>query len=68
MINLETPLKNIPKITPKYAKVLEKMGLITVRDFLLYFPFRYDDFSKIVDLNQNYIGETITVEGKNNKS
>ncbi|HRZ95552.1 MAG TPA: ATP-dependent DNA helicase RecG [Candidatus Moranbacteria bacterium] len=63
MIHLDTPLKNISKITPKYAKVLEKMGLVTVQDFLLYFPFRYDDFSKTVELGQNYLGETITVEG-----
>jgi len=61
---LDTFLKNIPKITPKYAKVLEKMSLVTVQDFLLYFPFRYDDFSKTVNLSQNHIGETITVEGK----
>jgi len=40
------------------------MSLVTVQDFLLYFPFRYDDFSKTVDLSQNHIGETITVEGK----
>jgi ATP-dependent DNA helicase RecG len=64
MINLETPLKNIPKITPKYAAVLEKMGLITVQDFLLYFPFRYDDFSKTAELSQDYLGETITIEGE----
>jgi ATP-dependent DNA helicase RecG len=64
MIHLETPLKNIPKITPKYAKVLEKMGLFTVQDFLLYFPFRYDDFSKIVELGQNHLGKIVTIEGK----
>lgn len=64
MINLETPLKSIAKITPKYTKVLEKMGLLTVQDFLLYFPFRYDDFSKTAELSQHYLGETITVEGK----
>ena len=40
------------------------MSLVTVQDFLLYFPFRYDDFSKTVNLSQNHIGETITVEGK----
>lgn len=63
MVNLDTLLKNIPKISPKYAKVLEKMGLHTTQDFLLYFPFRYDDFSKVAELNQDHIGETITVEG-----
>jgi ATP-dependent DNA helicase RecG len=68
MINLEIPLKNIPKISPKYAKILEKMGLFTIHDFLLYFPFRYDDFSKTVELSQEHIGETITIEGKITKA
>jgi len=63
-MNLETPLKSIPKITPKYARVLEKLGLLTVQDLLLYFPFRYDDFSKIVEIDANYIGAVITVEGQ----
>jgi ATP-dependent DNA helicase RecG len=63
-MGLSTPLGKISKITPRYASTLEKMGLITVQDFLLYFPFRYDDFSKTAELNQNYLDETITVEGK----
>lgn len=64
MLQINTPLKNIPKITPKYAKTLEKLGLFTVRDLLLYFPFRYDDFSKTVEFSENYLGETVTIEGK----
>src|SRR5574340_57292 len=68
MIHLETPLKSIPKITPKYAKVLERMGLLSVQDLLLYFPFRYDDFSRIVDIDANYLGAVITIEGKVTKA
>jgi ATP-dependent DNA helicase RecG len=68
MLNINSPLSSISKITPKYAKVLEKMGLFTVRDFLFYFPFRYDDFSKTVDLSQNYLGEIVTIEGKITKT
>jgi ATP-dependent DNA helicase RecG len=64
MINIKTPLENIPLINAKYHKVLEKIGLKTVEDFLFYFPFRYDDFSKIVSLEEKYLNEVITVEGK----
>ncbi|OGI28899.1 MAG: hypothetical protein A2288_02670 [Candidatus Moranbacteria bacterium RIFOXYA12_FULL_44_15] len=64
MVNLDTALRDIPRITPKYAKILEKMRLVTVRDFLLYFPFRYDDFSQTVPLSENYLDQAITVEGK----
>ena len=63
MIHPDTLLKNIPKITPKYARVLSKLGLFTVRDLLFYFPFRYDDFSRVVELSPEYVDRTITVEG-----
>lgn len=63
MIQLDTPLRSIPRITPKYAKVLARLGLETVQDLLLYFPFRYDDFSKTVKLSLKSVGEIITIEG-----
>ncbi len=64
MLNIKTPLKNIPLINEKYQKILEKIGLQTVEDFLFYFPFRYDDFSKIVSSEEKYLHEVITIEGK----
>ena len=64
MLTLQTPLKNISKITPKYAKLLEKLGLKTIEDLLFYFPFRYDDFSKIVPISPDHLDQTVTVEGK----
>ncbi len=44
------------------------MGLLTVRDLLFYFPFRYDDFSKTVELSQDHLGESVTVEGEITKT
>jgi ATP-dependent DNA helicase RecG len=63
MITLQTPLKNIPKIIPKYHKILEKMELHTVEDLLLYFPFRYDDFSQTVLISPEHTNQTVTIEG-----
>jgi len=68
IINPRTPLQNIPKITPKYASTLEKLGLLTVEDLLFYFPFRYDDFSRTVALDEAHLNQTITVEGRVVKS
>lgn len=68
MLNAKTPLRNIPKINSKYFKVLEKRGLTTIEDLLFYFPYRYDDFSKIVPLTQIPLGEIVTVQGKIKKS
>lgn len=63
MINLNTPLKNLPHVTPKYAKILEKLGLLTVQDLLFYFPFRYDDFRRTSLVSDDLVGKIITVEG-----
>jgi ATP-dependent DNA helicase RecG len=68
MLSPHNFLKKIPGITPKYTKALEKLGLFTVQDFLTYFPFRYDDFSKIVPLSEEYIGKVITVCAKVNSA
>jgi ATP-dependent DNA helicase RecG len=58
---MNTLLKNIPKITPKYVKILDKLGLFTVQDFLFYLPRRYDDFSQTVALSEDYLGSVVTV-------
>ncbi|MFA6973470.1 MAG: ATP-dependent DNA helicase RecG [Parcubacteria group bacterium] len=63
MFTPNTKLAAIPKITPKYQKLLDKLGLQTVQDLLLYFPFRYDDFSKVVPISQDYVGQTVTIAG-----
>jgi len=68
MLTLKTPLKNIPKITPKYIKVLEKMELHSVEDLLLRFPFRYDDFSQTALISPECLNQTVTVEGKITKT
>jgi len=61
MLFPDTSLKNIPKITPKYLKILEKLGLFTVRDFLFYLPRRYDDFSQTILLSDEYLNSVVTV-------
>ena len=50
MITLDTKLSEIDKVGKTTAKRLEKLGLLTVLDLLYHFPFRYDDFSKILTI------------------
>jgi ATP-dependent DNA helicase RecG len=64
MLASNTLLKNLSRITPSYAKLLEKINLKTIEDLLFYFPFRYDDFSQIVELSSEFLGQNITCEGK----
>ncbi len=64
MLTPQTLLKNIPKITPKYLKILDKLGLFSVQDFLFYLPFRYDDFSKTVLLSDEHLDSVVTISAK----
>jgi ATP-dependent DNA helicase RecG len=64
MSNLYTPLSQISFIEKKYLKKLEKLGLETVRDFLYFFPNRYDDFSLAKKISDLKVDETATIEGK----
>jgi ATP-dependent DNA helicase RecG len=64
MFTIQSWLKDTGNITPRYAKILEKLGLLTVRDLLFYFPSRYNDFSKIVPIEEKYLDQVVTVEGK----
>jgi len=63
MTHLDTPLKNLPRVTPKYVKTLSKLGLFSVRDLLFHLPFRYDDFRRTVALEEDYLEKNVTVEG-----
>jgi ATP-dependent DNA helicase RecG len=64
MLNFQSSLKDTGKITPRYAKILADLGLLTVRDLLFYLPTRYNDFSRIVPIDEKYLNQVITVEGK----
>lgn len=68
MLQLETPVENLPHVGEKYVKRLEKLGIKSAGDLLFHFPFRYDDFSRTVPVGQEYVGQTITVEGTVKKS
>ena len=47
MTNLNSPIKYIAGIGPKYAEKLLYLGIETVRDLIYYLPSRYDDLSNI---------------------
>ena len=63
-MNLNVPLKNLSYVTPVYAKRLKKLGLETTGDLIFYFPRRYDDFSKIIPINELKVNEVATVQGE----
>jgi len=49
---LHTPLSRLKGVGEITARHLRAAGLNTVRDLLMYFPRRYDDFSQLKPINQ----------------
>ena len=63
MANLKTELKTLKGIGENYTKKLNKLGIKTIKNLLMHFPHRYDDYSrvtKIVDLKEE---EMVSVHG-----
>lgn len=64
MLNLNSKLSEVPKIGKRYAPILEKLGLITIEDLLMHFPFRYEDYSERTLISDLTAGSTATVMGE----
>ena len=62
IMNLHQPLSVLPGVGPKSAEKFAKLGIETLQDLLLYFPFRYEDFQskQVLDLED---GEKAVIFG-----
>jgi ATP-dependent DNA helicase RecG len=56
-----TPLQYVKGIGPARAEMLERKGLFTVEDLLLYAPFRYEDRTNIKTIAELAPGEMAVV-------
>jgi len=63
-INLQSSLEIIKGIGPTTVNRFKKLGIENIRDLLFYYPFRYDDFSKITSIEKLKPGEPATIRGK----
>jgi ATP-dependent DNA helicase RecG len=61
LAGLEAPLTVLRGVGPETAKDYERLGLHTLRDMLLYFPRRYDNYSKMKTINRLEYGEECTL-------
>src|SRR3972149_5094693 len=66
-IGLFVPVEKLKGVSYKIVKPLKILGIHTVYDLLRHIPFRYDDFSKIVNIAELASGETATIRGKIDK-
>ncbi|HEC33593.1 MAG TPA: DNA helicase RecG, partial [Chloroflexi bacterium] len=58
---LNAPLTALQGIGPRQARRLARLGLHSIRDFLFFFPRRYDDFSNLKPINRLEYGEEVTI-------
>lgn len=63
-MNLSTHLSSISGIGYTFAKRLDTLGLVTVKDLIYHFPFRYDDFSNVTNVLEAQVGEKVTLQGE----
>ena len=64
MIKLDTKIEEVSSIGAKVANKFEKLDVKNVQDLLFYFPFRYEDLSKITEIINLLPGTTASVRAK----
>lgn len=63
-ITIDSPVHCLPYANSKVEKLLNKLGIKTIRDLLLHPPSRYLDFSNIAKIKDVKPGETVTIQGQ----
>lgn len=62
-LTLDSPVQYIPRVGPRMATLLHKVGIDTVFDLLTYVPFRYKDYSLVSPIAKVHPGEIVTIVG-----
>ena len=57
------PIQYIKGVGPKRARLLNRLGITTVRDALYYFPYRYENRTNILKISELNYGQIQTVCG-----
>lgn len=61
-MELHDKIENLPKIQKPQVAALLKLGINNIKDLLLYFPYRYLDFSKTVTIKDIKPAENISLK------
>ncbi|MBI5230386.1 MAG: ATP-dependent DNA helicase RecG [Candidatus Magasanikbacteria bacterium] len=62
-MHLDTRVQELPTVKKILAARLKTLGIETVKDLIFYFPFRYEDYARIVSIKELRVGETVSVRG-----
>ena len=60
-MNIASPIVTLQGIGPQIAKKLKKLGVFSIEDLLYFFPWRYDDLTKITPIGQARDGASVVV-------
>ncbi len=63
MLKLSTQIALIQGLPSKFVGHLKKLNILTIKDLLLHFPTRYEDFSSVVKIADLKINEAATISG-----
>lgn len=63
-MNLNSPISNLPKIGPFFAKKFQKLGINRLEDLFYHVPSRYLDYSLVTTISKLRAEETVTIHAK----
>lgn len=64
MLTPQSPIDQLHGVGETSFNKLKKLGISTLEDLLFYFPYRYDDLSKIIPISKIKTDEINTIKGK----
>jgi len=62
-LTLDLPLAKFDQVGVRSSGYLARLGLLTVRDLLYYYPRDHIDYARQVNINKLEAGETVTIVG-----
>ncbi|MBT6819253.1 MAG: DNA helicase RecG, partial [Candidatus Magasanikbacteria bacterium] len=63
-MQFHTPVVKLNRVGKALENRLKRLGIETVQELLFYFPFRYEDYSKLRNIKDLQDGEQVTIKGK----
>ncbi len=63
-MDLNSKVSQLNRVGKTVEKQLNKLGIKTVRDLLLYYPFRYEDYSNVVKIADLEVGKQVTIQAE----
>lgn len=60
---LTTSIARLKGMSAYFSERLAKLGILTARDLLFHFPYRYEDFSRVVPIAALEEGKSCTIRG-----